>query len=99
MSAGWNNTLPATMLPSPIQIGQARQSGRAPNQVRTNSAAVHATNTRLAASDARLSALINVLPVREGDRMAIGRKRVVSGYWNFTWSAKNTVSYTGSPRS
>jgi hypothetical protein len=60
---------------------------------------VHATNTRLAASDARLSALINVLPVREGDRIAIGRKSVVSGYWNFTWSAKNTVSYTGSPRS
>ena len=99
MSAGWNRTLPATTVPSPIQIGQSRQSGREPNHVTTNSAAVHATNTALTASDTRLSALINALPVRDGERNAIGRNSVVSGYWNFTCSVKNTVWYTGSPRS
>ena len=41
-------------------------------------------DTALTASDTRLSALINALPVREGERSAIGRNSDVSGYWNFT---------------
>jgi predicted alpha/beta-fold hydrolase len=49
---------------------QSRQSGRGPNHVTTNSAAVHATHTALTASDTRLSALINALPVRDGERNA-----------------------------
>jgi len=71
---------PAQTVPNPSQIGQSRQSGRGPNHVTTNSAAVHATHTAPAASDTRLSALINASPVREGERSAIGRNSVVSGY-------------------